>query len=221
MTVPPTTPRASKRALRKRVLAARDALGPAEREARSAALRERVLSLPLWKRARTVHLFAPFGSEVDTVPLIRALLAEKRRALLPRVAPGRVLEHCLVESEEDLAPGAYAIPEPGRHCVEVEPDEVDLVLVPGVAFDRSGGRLGYGGGFYDAFLGACPAPRVALAFALQIVPVVPREGHDLLVHALVTDEELVIVAPDRVEPPPVLGAPGQAGRPESPSPADP
>ena len=189
-----------KRALRKRVLAVRDALDPEERRARSAALLARLLDLPQWKRARTVHLFASFGSEVDTLPLLRALLAEGRRAVLPRVAGRRLLQHCLLRYEADLVPGAYSIPEPGPRCPELPPAEVELVLVPGVAFDRSGGRLGYGGGFYDAFLAACQAPRVALAFALQLVPRVPREAHDLGVHAVVTEEELVIVAPDRVAP---------------------
>lgn len=195
------TPKEEKKSLRRQILAARDGLAPAEREARSAALRDRLRSLPRWREAGTVHLFVPFGSEVDTFPLLEALLAEGRRAVLPRVAPGRRLHHCLVTALADLAPGAWGIPEPGPHCAQVPPVEVELVLVPGVAFDRRGGRLGYGGGFYDGFLAECPAPRVALAFGLQVVPEVPREPHDLLVHALVTEQELIFVAPDRVVAP--------------------
>lgn len=195
-----------KKALRRRVLAARDALGAEERARRSAALTARLLALPLWQTAHTVHLFAPFGSEVDTLPLCRALWAEGRAAVLPRVAPDRQLEHCLALGPEDLEPGAWSIPEPTRSCQEIDPAEVALVLVPGVAFDRAGGRLGYGGGYYDRFLDDCPAPRVALAFHLQLVPAVPRDAHDRLVHAIVTDEELVIVDPARVAPPPA-GAP--------------
>ena len=65
------------------------------------------------------------------------------------------------------------------------------MLVPGLAFDGSGGRLGYGGGFYDRFLDACPAPRVALAFALQVVQAVPREAHDLLVDRIVTEQGVI------------------------------
>ena len=96
---------------------------------------------------------------------------------------------------EDLVPGFMDIPEPTASCEPVDPQEVDLVLVPGVAFDRQGNRLGYGGGYYDRFLQQCAAPRVALAFATQLVDHVPTEPHDLRVHAVVTDEEVIRIEP--------------------------
>jgi len=188
--------RSDKRALRRRILALRDAVDAATQRRWSAAAYERLSALQVYRAARTVHLFVPFGSEVDTRPVLEDLWARQIRAVLPRVAPDRRLDHLAVTGWDEVEPGAYGIGEPVAACRAVDPAEVELILVPGVAFDRRGGRLGYGGGYYDRFLQACPAPRVALAFDLQIVDAVPREDHDLLVDAVVTDQGLV-TASDR------------------------
>lgn len=183
--------RSDKRALRKRILTLRDALDPDTRNQRSTAVRDRLMALDVYRAARTVHLFVPFRSELDTRPLLTELWARGARAVLPRVAPDCQLDHLIVRGWEELEPGAYDIPEPVAACRAVDPGQVDLICVPGVAFDGDGGRLGYGGGFYDRFLGACPAPRVALAFDLQIVEAVPREAHDLKVDAIVTERRIL------------------------------
>ena len=95
---------------------------------------------------------------------------------------------------EDLLPGVWGIrePDPAR-CREASIEEIDFILVPGVAFDASGGRLGYGGGFYDRLLGhARPGvPKVAGAFSLQVVAAVPVEDHDCRVTTLVTETETI------------------------------
>jgi 5-formyltetrahydrofolate cyclo-ligase len=180
--------RQDKRTLRRQILALRDGLDTETLRRRSAAVRDALFPLNRYRSAKTVHLFVPFGSEVDTRPILEELWAREVRTVLPRVASNRQLDHLAVTDWNELEPGAYSIPEPMAHCPTVSPKEVELVLVPGVAFDRTGGRLGYGGGYYDRFLDACPAPRVALAFALQIVPEVPRESHDLLVDDIITDQ---------------------------------
>lgn len=176
-----------KRALRRRIQARRDAVDPGARALRSAAACERLRGLEIYRAARTVHLFVPFRSELDTRPILEDLWARGVCAVLPRVAPENQLHHLRVLCWEDLEPGAWDIPEPVAACPAVEPARVDLVCVPGVAFDRHGGRLGYGGGFYDRFGESCPAPRVALAFELQLVDRVPCEPHDLGVHTIVTE----------------------------------
>jgi len=183
-----------KRRLRRRILETRDALGVDEITRRSARLRKNLETLPEYQAAQTVHLFAPFGTEVDTRPVLESLWRRDARTVLPRVAPEGQLEHCVVQSWTELLAGFRDIPEPAPSCGEWLPEQVDLILVPGVAFDRTGGRLGYGGGYYDRFLDACPAPRVALAFHLQLVDEVPREPHDRLVHRIVTDVEVIDAA---------------------------
>ncbi len=185
--------RADKRAMRRSILALRDALSPVQRARHSAGARERLLGMDLFQEAGTVHTFVPFGSELDTRPILQDLWRRGRRVVLPRVVSKGRLEHLAVEGWHELAPGAWDIPEPVDGCPAVSPTQVDLILVPGVAFDRQGGRLGYGGGFYDRFLASCPAPRVALAFHLQVVDRVPREGHDLKVHRILTEAEEILV----------------------------
>lgn len=182
-----------KRALRREILAARDRLTAGDVAQRSERILGHLESLPEFRAAQTVHLFVSFGTEVDTGPIFEALWRRGARTVAPRVLPGRRLEHRVVSAPEDLEPGFRSIPEPRLSCPLVSPEVLDLVLLPGLAFDRSGHRLGYGGGYYDRFLPACPAPRVALAFSLQIVEAVPREPHDLRADVVVTDAEVIRV----------------------------
>ncbi|MBI5500112.1 MAG: 5-formyltetrahydrofolate cyclo-ligase [Deltaproteobacteria bacterium] len=186
----PADLREAKRALRRRVIRARDAVDAASRDAWSEAIASRLMARPELQRARTVHLFAGFGSEVDTLRIVRRLLETGRRPVLPVVLRETwTMEHAVVSALDDLAPGFKGILEPAVSCPRVGPGEIDLVIVPGVAFDRTGRRLGYGGGFYDRFLAACPAPRIALAFALQVVEEVPCDDCDLPVDRVITEEE--------------------------------
>ncbi len=181
-----------KRRLRRSVIARRDALPAPERRAASLAIADAVMSLEEMREASTVHLFASFGSEVDTTPIIERLLSSGRRPVLPVVVSERwTMEHAAIASLADLEPGFKGIREPCPSCPRVGPEAVDLVIVPGVAFGRCCGRMGYGGGFYDRFLAACPAPRIAIAFSVQIVDDVPCDEHDLPVHAIVTEREII------------------------------
>jgi 5-formyltetrahydrofolate cyclo-ligase len=188
----PSTIRTRKRRLRRSVIERRDALPAAVRAAASSVIARTVMDLDEMRGARTVHLFASFGSEVDTGPIIEGLLETGRRPVLPVVVSrDGAMEHAAISTPADLEPGFKDIPEPTPACPRVGPDEIDLVIVPGVAFGRSCGRMGYGGGFYDRFLAACAAPRIAIAFSLQVVQDVPCDEHDLPVHAIVTESEII------------------------------
>ena len=182
-----------KQTLRRRILEARGCLTAEDIATRSKAIHAHLEGLSEYKKARVVHLFVPFGTEVDTRPILRQLWERGTQTIVPRVAPQRQLHHLRITCWDDLEPGFRDIPEPVTSCAEIQPGRVDLVLVPGVAFDRDGGRLGYGGGYYDRFLDECPAPRVALAFALQVVNQVPQETHDLRVHRVVTEEGVITI----------------------------
>ncbi len=181
-----------KRRLRRSVIERRNALPAPERQAASLEIARAVMSLEEMREAATVHLFASFGSEVDTTPIIERLLGSGRRPVLPVVLSGQwTMEHAAICSLADLEPGFRDIPEPRASCPRVRPDEIDLVIVPGVAFGRCCGRMGYGGGFYDRFLSSCPAPRIAVAFSMQVLDEVPCDRHDLPVHAIVTELEII------------------------------
>jgi len=183
--------REAKQAMRLRIAAARDALDADWRAQASRELCERIAGLPSFAEARTVLLTAPFRSEWNAEPLIDLALAQGKTVALPRVIePARMLELCRVaDAARDIVVGWRGIPEPASDCGLVDLTDVDWVLVPGVAFDRDGARLGYGGGYYDRLLPLLPAraPRVAGAFFAQIVDEVPRAPHDITMDVVVTE----------------------------------
>jgi 5-formyltetrahydrofolate cyclo-ligase len=125
----------------------------------------------------------PIKDEVDTRELVRDALREKA-VLLPYVAQERIYAGAITDLD-DLSRGPYGTLEPATKRPAAE---IDLVLVPGVAFDRSRHRLGYGKGYYDAFLRGVPAVKVGVAFARQIVPSIPAEAHDVQMDIVVTEE---------------------------------
>jgi len=189
----PTSPSDEKRALRERMLALRARLPPDVRAAASQAIAERLESLPAWRSARTVALHAALGAEVETADLARRAVSAGKRVVWPRVArsgptsgPAMEFAECAASG---LAAGATRALEPPPSAPIVPGREVDLVCVPGVAFDARGGRLGRGRGHYDATLARLPrsAFRVGLAFESQIVSSVPSEPHDERVDVVVTE----------------------------------
>lgn len=197
-------PAAAKSALRREILARRDALDPEVRSARSGSALDRVLRVPEFRAATVVLAYASFGSELETRPLLDDVLAGGRRLVLPRVdrQARRLVLHEVRTLAADLLPGTWGIPEPApARCRVVAPHEVEFVLVPGVAFDPDGGRVGYGAGFYDRLLGEWPPPLpplVAAAFELQIVPAVPVLPTDHRVDLIATESRTY--AKRRLEP---------------------
>jgi 5-formyltetrahydrofolate cyclo-ligase len=175
------------------MLAWRTRVPPGERAAASQAIAERLESLPAWRVARTVALYAAMGSEVETMDLARRARLAGRRVVWPRVAtsgPAMEFAEC---AAADLVAGATRALEPPASAQAVSGREVDLVVVPGVAFDARGGRLGRGRGHYDATLARLPRTifRVGLAFESQIVPAVPSEPHDERLDAVVTEARVL------------------------------
>jgi 5-formyltetrahydrofolate cyclo-ligase len=182
--------KARKRAVRRAAIERRDLLSAGERSAKSERIVDRVLALPEVGAAGTVMAFWSFGSEVQTSALIERLHGSGTRVVLPRVVEGE-LEAVVYAPGDPVAAASFGAMEPaGRDVVPAE--EVDVVIVPGVAFDRRGGRVGYGGGFYDRLLSKAPSvPAVAVAFAVQLVDEVPQGGSDSRVDGIVTEDEVI------------------------------
>jgi 5-formyltetrahydrofolate cyclo-ligase len=154
----------------------------------------RALELPEFVAAGTVMLFASFRTELDTMPIARRVLEAGKRLSLPRVLGPRLMAaYQVTDLASDLVPGKWDIPEPRESLPEVPPQELDLVFVPGSAFDEEGRRCGYGGGFYDNYLPLTRpgTPWVALAFEAQLVPRIDCEAHDLPVTAIVTERRVI------------------------------
>lgn len=188
----------AKRAMRERVIAVRDAVAPEVRAAGAQDIARRLRALPSFAEARCPLLTLPFRSEWDTHSLVAIALAEGKTVALPRVnGATRMLDlHEVRDVARDTAPGYRGILEPDPALPRVDIRAIDWVLVPGVAFDAAGRRLGYGGGYYDRLLALMPkaTPRVAGAFEVQLVPVVPAAPHDLVVDTLATESRLLTIA---------------------------
>jgi 5-formyltetrahydrofolate cyclo-ligase len=184
----------AKRAVRRRVLQARDAIDPSERARRSVLIAARCLELPEVATASAVMAFWSFGSEVDTGPLLERLHQRGTRLALPRIADGD-LEPRTWEPGDPTTTTSFGAREPADGD-EISPHEIDVVITPAVVFDRLGRRVGYGGGFYDRFLPRTrdDCVRVGPAFDVQVLAegdTLPGGAFDLRVDAIVTDMELI------------------------------
>jgi 5-formyltetrahydrofolate cyclo-ligase len=180
---------ARKRSLRASARAARRSLLAPERQQASAAIVARLQQLPALRDAATILLYAAHPTEVDLATLVRPLRARGVRTLFPRVDGAR-LDLVAAADLRTLELGYRGIREPSGP--RVSPEVVEVALVPGVAFDPLGGRLGQGGGHYDRLLARLPEAcvRIGVCFACQMVPRVPRAPHDAAVDLVVTEHAL-------------------------------
>ncbi len=185
-----------KERLRERLVAARRAIPAADRAARSREVALRVAALPAFARARVVALYAPMGAEVDTAELARLALAAGKTLAWPRLAGGTRRLGFAACDPAALVPGPLSTRQPPPGAPEVPFEGIDLVCVPGVAFDPALRRLGRGGGYYDATLPAFGGwtVRVGLAFEAQVVLEVPAEPGDAPVDLLATEARLLGLA---------------------------
>lgn len=189
----------AKREVRRRVLAAREAMPAPDRALRSCAVAELTLALPEVIRARTLMAFWSFGSELDTAPLLTGLHDRGVALVLPRIVDGE-LEPRSYRPGDAMTATTFGAFEPAQGA-PIDPREIDVIAVPAVAFDREGSRVGYGGGFYDRFLSRTrsDAVRIGIAFGCQLLPPgesLPSAGFDLRVDIVVTETGVLrITAP--------------------------
>ena len=177
-----------KQALRAWARAARQGISPEERVDAATAVAARVLDLPGIERPGAVLGYAATDEEIDPGPLLEVLRARGWRVALPRVdAPANLALHW-VRERDTLVPGPFRILEPAEDAPLAAPADIDLALVPGLAFDAECRRVGYGGCFYDSLLPLLrpDAVTAGLAFDVQLVPEVPVEAHDVPVRWVVT-----------------------------------
>ncbi|MDH5525252.1 MAG: 5-formyltetrahydrofolate cyclo-ligase [Desulfobulbaceae bacterium] len=188
--------------LRKKILAQRDRLPPAERSQKSKAIAERLWAIPAFAGSATLLIYVNFRSEVETLGLIKTCLQKGMRVCVPLtvMAEHQLLAYEINDPERDLVPGYCNIPEPDPQRLRlVEPAAIDTVILPGSVFDEQGGRLGYGGGYYDRFLQyhAPQALRIGVAYDLQLIEAVPVEPHDQQLHYLITESKTIYLGAEQ------------------------
>ena len=186
--------------MRIRVLANRDLLNVQDRHEKSTAITERILTMPEMGSWKTLFIYVNFRSEVETLQLIQKCLENGKRVAVPLVdsTQSTMIAFQVTDLEQDLRPGYFDIPEPDpARTSRVAGREIDVVMLPGSVFDPAGGRLGYGGGYYDRFLvnDAPLACRIGLAFEMQVVEAVPLEPHDQRLDYLVTEKRIIKTLP--------------------------
>jgi 5-formyltetrahydrofolate cyclo-ligase len=190
-----------KQTIRQSIIAARQKMAVAEHDEFSRRITRRILQLEAYNRAETVLGYMSFGAEFATLHWLQQALQAGKQILLPKVnSASKQLElYQVSDLQRDVAPGLWKIPEPlPERCNRVsDRQQLDFILLPGVAFARDGARLGYGGGFYDKLLARISPPAAnehpvlaAAAFSMQIIKDIPQEATDRKVEWLLTENEV-------------------------------
>ena len=183
-----------KKKIRKQTLDARMTLSPAEVSLKSSLITEKIISLEEYRRANVIMTYLDFRNEVKTGELIQRTMKMGKKIAVPATDKEKVrlIPSLLMAFPDDLSPGAWGILEPAPGCLRpVKLDEIEIVIVPGVAFDEKGNRIGYGMGFFDRFLMQINAFSIAPVFEIQIRPAFSPKAHDHPMDCLVTEERII------------------------------
>jgi 5-formyltetrahydrofolate cyclo-ligase len=173
---------------------------PEERAQASGAVCRRLAGEELWQRAHTVLAYAPRRDELDIWPLLNEALEEGKTVALPQYDPATgAYRACRLTSPiRGLALGKFGIQEPGLECAVIPLKQLDLILVPGVAFDLAGHRLGRGGGYYDQLLARVRGRKWGLGYDEQVQPEIPVETHDVLLDCIWTPTRRLMCGAQRL-----------------------
>lgn len=179
-----------KELLRQSILEKREGLGDQVGEL-SALVQESFLALEGYKRASKVAFYSSIRSEVSTDGVIKQSLKDGKEVYLPRVKKDSYgVDFVRFTGSEDLKAGAFGVLEPTGDDI-IAPEELDLIVLPGVAFDESGARIGYGKGHYDMTLEKVSCTKVAFAFEIQVVEKIETEPHDVGMDIVITEERII------------------------------
>jgi 5-formyltetrahydrofolate cyclo-ligase len=181
-----------KQKLRQLILARRRSLSALEAGASALIIQKAFIASAEFSRARTVGLYAPIQNEVDTTEVLIEALASSRTVLYPVVC-GERLEFRRVLAPDRLCTGAFGIAEPDASCQVRDPQEADLIVVPGIAFDATGKRIGYGKGYYDKALHHLEGKGklVGFCYDFQLVETIAGKPHDVTMDLLITDKRVI------------------------------
>jgi len=188
--------KAKKSEIRKTTRAKRDALSKKERSEKSAAIMKQLFDFANFLESRIVLFYMSNNSEVDTEPMVRKALEIEKIVALPLIDPEKqeIVPFKVDNLERDVRPRYRKIREPiPQRCKQIPVQHINLAIIPGIAFDVRGGRIGYGTGFYDRFIPQLDITtrKVALSFECQIVPQIPMEPHDRYTDIIITEKRII------------------------------
>ena len=179
-----------KNAIRNQMREQRQALSPALHAEKSGAICRRLEQLPVYQNAKKILVYVSTKKEVETHGLIKDALAQGRQLYVPKIHDGSLII-CPLTKWADLQLGTFGILEPCEILNPAQPEEIDLIIVPGLAFDLRAHRIGYGKGHYDKLLKSTKGYKVGLAFHEQVIENVPNEAHDVALDLVITDKSLI------------------------------
>lgn len=176
--------------LRKAIRAKRRAHNPATKRQKDIKILKYLTESPLFQKAKVILLYLPIPheKEVNTWDLLKKY-GKTKNMIAPRVNPKqKTLSLFRVTKKEDLEEGIHGIPEPKKTCKKAARKEINLAIIPGIAFDKTGNRIGFGQGYYDRLLKRISCTRIALAYEFQILHAVPGQPHDVKVDSIFTEK---------------------------------
>ncbi|MFC1552276.1 5-formyltetrahydrofolate cyclo-ligase [Candidatus Latescibacterota bacterium] len=183
-----------KKIIRGNIKKARAGLSVGAFRSHSHSIMNKCIDLEEWQYAKTVHVYVSgLNNEVETLGLIYMMFDTGKIVVVPKCNMElRTTVNIRIGSFEDLSLSDYGIMEPAYKAGnEIQPEQFDIVLVPLLAFDRNGGRVGFGGGYYDELLGKCSCVKVGLGYSFQEIDTVPVEPHDVPLDIIVTEKETI------------------------------
>lgn len=172
----------------------RNNLNLVERNNMDNLILDKLLKSEIYKESINIFTFINYGSEVQTKSFISKAIEDGKKVFVPKTVKGtRDMKAVEISSLENLRPDNWGILEPKTFDGEVDKQLLDLIIVPGVAFDRNGNRIGYGGGYYDRYFSNLNSAikKVALAYDMQVVKYLVSEEHDMKVDFIITEKEII------------------------------
>ena len=185
-----------KKALRKEILTKRSILDAVEKEEKDRKILDRFYDSNYYREAKNIFIYISYDSEINTKGIINKALMDNKKIYVPRTEfKTRLMDAVEITSLDNLIESEYGILEPSVEEPHIDPNEIDLIVVPGVAFDRNGGRMGYGAGFYDRYFKKISKDnmkkviKLALAYDFQILEKIPMNEQDVPVNYIITEKE--------------------------------
>ena len=187
-----------KKTLRKEILTKRNNIDVVEKEEKDRKILDGFYESKYYRESKNIFIYISYASEINTKEIINKALMDNKKIYVPRTEfKTRLMDAVEITSLDNLIESEYGILEPSAEEPHINPNEIDLIVVPGVAFDRNGGRMGYGAGFYDRYFKKISKDnmkkviKLALAYDFQILEKIPMNEQDVPVNYIITEKEFI------------------------------